>query len=299
MKYQNVMEEDWDYLLILDACRYDYFKELYEGYLEGELEKRNSGASSTLEWLSKTFDNGMNHNISYFSGNAYINSRGLSLEDLGAKYPWKATDHFGLIVDVWDEGWDSEYQTVLPKTMFKYLEKHPSLDRVIMHFVQPHYPYLHPRYSIEYGTFDNRGMIKKDNKIDKNRKGESKRFYETKNFYEKIKKYIFEYYLNKNINKNIPRYRIRKIANKIIDLPERGTFERIYRNYNFKEIKNFYKYNLRVVLEEISKNKNIFDGKVIITSDHGECLGEHNLLGHPSRTHVKELTEVPWFTLKS
>jgi len=289
MKRQNVMEEDWDYLLILDACRYDYFKGMYNEYLEGDLERRNSGAGSTMEWLPKTFNDGMNHDVSYFSGNAYINSLGLTLEDLGVESShWKATEHFGLIVDVWDEGWNNDYQTVLPQTIFDYLEKSPSLDRVIMHFVQPHCPYLHPQYSAKYGAWNNRDKIKKSNESD-----------DPPDFYEKVKNYVFSNLLGKIFEDDVRKFRIRKIANEFINVPSYKKFEKIYRNYNLKEIKNFYKHNLRTLLKVISKNKNVFDGKVVITSDHGECLGENNLLGHQSGVHVKELIEVPWFILKS
>ena len=50
----KIMEEKWDYLIVLDACRYDYFKE-YNNILEGHLEKKLSCASCTYEWLEKNF----------------------------------------------------------------------------------------------------------------------------------------------------------------------------------------------------------------------------------------------------
>lgn len=34
--------------------------------------------------------------------------------------------------------------------------------------------------------------------------------------------------------------------------------------------------------------------KIVITSDHGECFGEHGLYNHPCGKRVKELIEVPW-----
>lgn len=52
---QPIHEEDWDYLIVLDACRYDKFKESYPDYLDGELRKVWSRASSTQPWLGKTF----------------------------------------------------------------------------------------------------------------------------------------------------------------------------------------------------------------------------------------------------
>jgi len=51
----NVMEEHWDYLIILDACRYDYFAVMWKNYFDGELEKRVSLASGTLKWCLESF----------------------------------------------------------------------------------------------------------------------------------------------------------------------------------------------------------------------------------------------------
>lgn len=48
-KILKVMREEWDYLIILDACRYDYFAAIWENYFDGELEKRVSLGSGTLE----------------------------------------------------------------------------------------------------------------------------------------------------------------------------------------------------------------------------------------------------------
>ena len=37
----NLVEESWNYLIILDACRYDFFKKVYKKYLECEVKKGN------------------------------------------------------------------------------------------------------------------------------------------------------------------------------------------------------------------------------------------------------------------
>ena len=54
-KVLNVMEEKWDYLIILDACRYDYFESLHKDFFGGELEKRISLGSNTIEWCLESF----------------------------------------------------------------------------------------------------------------------------------------------------------------------------------------------------------------------------------------------------
>jgi len=49
-----VMDEEWDFLIILDACRYDYFKEIYKNYLDGgNSMKAISPAIETIEWCQK------------------------------------------------------------------------------------------------------------------------------------------------------------------------------------------------------------------------------------------------------
>jgi hypothetical protein len=49
MDSQRPFEREWDYLLVLDAARYDVFADVYEDYFEGELRKFDSGASATPE----------------------------------------------------------------------------------------------------------------------------------------------------------------------------------------------------------------------------------------------------------
>jgi len=71
----SIMDEEWDYLIVLDACRYDYFSKLVGTYLQGKLEKVYSPASCTLEWCKKSFKEYYN-DVVYVSANPYINSKG-------------------------------------------------------------------------------------------------------------------------------------------------------------------------------------------------------------------------------
>ena len=47
MKNQQklIERENWDYLIILDACRFDYFVDEYPNFLDGKLFKAVSPAS--------------------------------------------------------------------------------------------------------------------------------------------------------------------------------------------------------------------------------------------------------------
>ena len=54
----KVVEEDWDYLVVLDACRYDFFEDYYrksDWLQEGNLEKKISRGSMSIEWLNRNF----------------------------------------------------------------------------------------------------------------------------------------------------------------------------------------------------------------------------------------------------
>lgn len=64
--------------------------------------------------------------------------------------------------------------------------------------------------------------------------------------------------------------------------------------------KKAYEDNLRLVLEEVDKIRPKLKGKrVLITSDHGELLGEYGMFGHPEGLYLPELIEVPYFVLES
>lgn len=65
---------DWDYLVVLDACRYDYFALIYERFFEGVLEKRISRGVDTPSWCKATFTRYYD-DIIYVSGNPFINSQ--------------------------------------------------------------------------------------------------------------------------------------------------------------------------------------------------------------------------------
>lgn len=123
-----IMEEDWDNLIILDACRYDVFKK--HNSIQGILEYRMSRGSWTGEFLTENFKRKYNDTI-YITGNPLVN--------------YHVSNLFYKIVPVWKSGWNENYGTVLPGTMVSHAletEKKYPQKRLIVHFVQPHYPFL-------------------------------------------------------------------------------------------------------------------------------------------------------------
>ena len=127
----DVMTEDWDTLLILDACRYDDFEATHD--LPGELHRRESRGSHTIEFLHGTVAGRDLLDTVYVTASPQLHAKGIDAA-------------FHAVENVWDgDDWDETAGTVRPETMADRVlaaVKRYSHKRVVGHFVQPHYPFL-------------------------------------------------------------------------------------------------------------------------------------------------------------
>jgi hypothetical protein len=58
-----------------------------------------------------------------------------------------------------------------------------------------------------------------------------------------------------------------------------------------------YRENLRCVLQDVRVLlENVDAETAVITSDHGNAIGEHGVYGHPPNTPISALVRVPWYT---
>ncbi|WP_254547451.1 hypothetical protein [Halomarina pelagica] len=131
----DIFAEDWDNLVILDACRYDMFAEQH--YLPGRLESRISRGSATWEFLQANFANRALEDTVYVTASPMLHRNADALNT-----------RLHAVVNVWrEEGWDERYRTVLPETTTEYAkraaEQYPN-KRLLVHYLQPHYPFLGP-----------------------------------------------------------------------------------------------------------------------------------------------------------
>ena len=138
------MDEKWENLIILDACRYDSFEEnvLRTGF-NGRLELRQSRGTDTRTFLEQNFSHGSHPEIVYVTANPVV-SRFLR-------------GRVGQIVPVWKLAWDEQNNTVMPGPVCDYaLEARRRFPkhRLIIHFMQPHYPFV--GYKLEASTFKGR-----------------------------------------------------------------------------------------------------------------------------------------------
>lgn len=130
----DVLEADWDNLIVLDACRADLFETVGLGTLTGTYRRTQSRGSATKEWLDGNFSDRRAPDTVYVTGCPMFLRQ---FNQIGNTF--HAVDH------VWTDGWNSEYRTVLPETMLnraKLAVTDWPNKRLILHFMQPHYPFL-------------------------------------------------------------------------------------------------------------------------------------------------------------
>jgi len=215
----KVLDEEWDYLIVLDACRYDYFEKY--NFIDGDLQKVNSVATYTLDWVIRNFRGRNCKDIVYVSTNPYVSNTEL-IKYIGYNL-------FYHIEPVWEYDWDDKLGTVPPEAVteaaIKCKNKFPD-KRMIVHYMQPHSPYL-----------------------------------------------------------DVP------------DFPKFWEMGTLGVRRNKKVITGLYISNLKKVLKEVEGLIKHLEGKIIITSDHGEMFGEYFISGHDSDLFFKELREVPWLII--
>ncbi|MFB6192552.1 MAG: hypothetical protein ABEI11_04435 [Haloarculaceae archaeon] len=132
---EPVYERDWDLLVVLDACRFDLFTEVADeyDYVEG-YEPYESPASLSARWMRLTFAPEYDDEV---ARTVYVNGNPGSADN--APDP----ERFLYLDDVWEYAWDDERGTILPEPLTDRaiaLGREYDPDRMIVHYMQPHYP---------------------------------------------------------------------------------------------------------------------------------------------------------------
>lgn len=227
----SVMKQDWDNLLILDACRADLFESVFDTSTFDDYRRETSLGGSTPEWLQRNFVGGRFGDTVYVTGNPQV-----------SKY---ARDAFHDVVEVWDGQFDSEHRTVLPESIVEATldaaEQYPH-KRLLAHFMQPHTPFLEREEVFP----DDHGLTKEV--IDES--------------HEEIKTMV-----------------------------EAVGLDTVW---------EAYRRTLEVAVDPVERLVDALDGKTVLSSDHGELLGERvppfytRLYGHKTGIRHPKLVEVPW-----
>lgn len=276
----KVMEEKWDYLIILDACRYDYFAQTYGNYLEGHLEKKISVGSSTNEWRDNSFG-GRYDDVEYITANPQFSAT-------SKVYGFCAGDHFHKVHEVWKDGWVRG--TVPPDTLttaaIDIVRNNTTGKRMIIHYIQPHAPYL------SLGD-DARGYENADVNTPRTLVGEQSHEQSLA-----VKKLLFGIGMSmfkwNSILGNHPDWILRKL----LRMPPKAPMEIVLRSYTIDELRAAYRKNLELVLEQTVILLQHLSGRIVVTADHGELLGEDKSFSHPTYSSHPILLEVPWLVIE-
>ncbi len=221
-----IFEEDWDTLIILDACRYDIFAEQIS--LPGQLECRRSRGAATPEFISANFDGRDLRDTVYVAHNNWF---------------LKLRDELDTVVHAFYHK-VSESQQPLTEQAIEAHEEHPH-KRVIVHYLPPHHPFVGPTADEHLPSYDDQSND------------------------------LFE-----------------RIRTGKVDISD-GTLRRAYAE------------NLDRVVVEVKRLLEEIEGRTVVTSDHGELLGERcqpipvKEYGHHVGLHVPELINVPWLIHES
>ncbi|WP_324759651.1 sulfatase-like hydrolase/transferase [Haloarcula sp. GH36] len=247
----DVMAEDWDNLIILDACRYDMFEEM--NTIPGRLETRVSKGSSTGNFLRKNFTDKTVLDTVYVTANPmYVAKKHGHKSAIGR-------DTFFKTVDVWEENWDENFYTVPPDEMVEPAKRahddHQN-KRLIVHFLQPHRPWV-----------------------------------------GKTGKEITEQAGSSAIARMAGSGADERTGDRAWALLKQGKITKE------QAMKAYYE-NLEIALPAVNELVEYFDGKTVVTSDHGNLAGEYAWPfplkghGHPNETFTKHLVKVPWLVIE-
>lgn len=239
----NIMNEDWDNLILLDACRYDYFEAQVN--ITGNLDQVVSKGAHSWEFMQGNFVGKEYHDTVYVTANPHAE---------------KLDDDIFYTVETVLDSWDTELGTVLPGDVVSAAisahTKYPK-KRLLVHFMQPHKPHLGPTADSIRERIDLRGWDK--------------------------------YHGRSNLSTE------RSGINQ---------WEAVRNGHiSIEELRQAYSETLDIALKHAARLIDELPGKSVISSDHGEMLGDRGIIarryGHPHDIYNRQLRVVPWFTVES
>jgi len=154
----NLLDRDWDALIILDACRVDALREVSDEYdFIEEVNTMWSVGSHSFEWLQKTFTEDRRETIAdlaYVTGNPFVapeffEDRRLPRERMMpfdfAAYDPVPLDAFGYLDSINGYEVDEELGVVAPETITDRAiraGRERDESRLMVHYMQPHDPFI-------------------------------------------------------------------------------------------------------------------------------------------------------------
>ncbi|MGZ0745985.1 hypothetical protein [Haloparvum sp. AD34] len=158
----NPLNDDWQVLTILDACRPDLLSEVtgeYSWLPDGDhVQKRRSPAGRSDDWMNTVFEEDTK-DVIYITGNPFAANH---VNDADFKD----------IIHAYKNHWDSDRDVMPPRPITDYAvaaarENDMNNTRLIIHYMQPHFPSIP---AIERGdpTFGRGGLYKRWRRVREN-----------------------------------------------------------------------------------------------------------------------------------
>lgn len=235
---KELLKEQSFLLVVLDSCRYDFFRLVYRKYFYGKLMATRSLGTNTYGWLPNIFSYTEFRDVRIFYAGLAIKTHDIKLNEFISH----SRDIEIIRIEPCRE---KDMGTVLPWEVNEVVLRKKLSKRNIVWYMQPHYPWIGYRdlslkllNEVTWHDFTPKDLVR-----------------------EGIK------------HKGISRHDIIKA----------------------------YLDNLRKALKATStlvrEIRDRFTGKIVITSDHGELLGEYGLYLHP-HYELPQLCIVPWLEVE-
>jgi hypothetical protein len=161
----NIFSDEWDLLVVLDACRVDALAAVAPEYdFLSDVGERWSVGSTSIEWIANTFTESYADEAAetaYITANHFSDAAfstrefppyGEDLPPFGRAVPvawpsWRTVRSEDLceLEEVWRYGRDDEASTVPPRVVSDTVieaGRDSRCDRVVAHYMQPHDPYI-------------------------------------------------------------------------------------------------------------------------------------------------------------
>ncbi|AZH26308.1 alkaline phosphatase family protein [Haloplanus aerogenes] len=231
---QRPLDEEWDILVLLDACRYDLFTEFAPTHAVQErfesVDSVYSCASTSKEWMRKVYEEAEAETLQDIH---LVSANGWEPKEVDLS-------KFGAVTPVWEHT-DFDIGTIRPQKVTDaavHAGRSSDCERFIVHYMQPHAPFIHCA-----GKYDS-----------------------------------------------------------VNDHPGQGRSQNVWEGlkegkYDRTEVWNDYGTNLLSVLDHVETLAENMSGRMVVSADHGNALGEWGIYGHPGYVPLPALKRVPWATI--